>query len=255
VRSFDDEPIVENVLDVEVYSDNHGIAAMTAVAPDRAGSITITATADFPDRFLKGKYGPLTSEDIEITWGLIEFDPDFIGVPRVCDEVEGCSVEFVNLTDGGVLPYSNALWDFGDGSGPVFGAIDKFDTITHQYSTEGLYTITLTMWDADSTEAYQVEIDYIQVGEGGSVGTTVWSFDGPGCFPKHLPDSYFGEVPLGSLTNVPSEVQGVYYNNAGTWEFWAPGAPGTTLDTLEGGLTADYMSCVTGATDWVIPLP
>jgi len=76
-----------NVLDVEVYSDNHGIAAVTALPLGefgKAGSISITATADFPDRFLKGKYGPLTSEDIEITWGLIEFDPDFEGVPRAC---------------------------------------------------------------------------------------------------------------------------------------------------------------------------
>jgi len=47
----------------------------------------------------------------------------------------------------------------------------------------------------------------------------------------------------------------VYYNNSGTWEFWAPGAPGTTLATLVGGLSADYLVCVTGASSWDIPLP
>jgi hypothetical protein len=255
VTSFDDEPIVENVMDVEVYTDNHGIAAVTAVAPDKAGGISITATADFPDRFLKGKYGPLTSDDIDITWGLIEFDPDFEGVPRACEEVEGCCVEFVNMTEGGVLPYSDAVWDFGDGSLPVHGAIDNGDNITHCYTAAGLYTVTLTMWDADQTEAYQVELDYIQVGEGGAGSSATWSFTGSGCFPKHLPDTFFDSVQLGSLTGVPSEVQGVYYNNAGTWEFWAPGAPGTTLTTLVGGLYADYLVCVTGVTDWTIPLP
>jgi hypothetical protein len=255
VTSFDDEPIVENVMDVEVYTDNHGIAGVTAVAPDKAGSITITATADFPDRFLKGKYGPLTSDDIEITWGLIEFDPDFEGVPRACEEVEGCCVEFVNMTEGGVLPYTDAVWDFGDGSLPVHGAINNGDTYTHCYTAAGLYTVTLTMWDADMTEAYQVELDYIQVGEGGTGSQATWSFTGSGCFPKHLPDTFFDSVQLGSLTGVPSEVQGVYYNNAGIWEFWAPGAPGTTLTELVGGLYADYLVCVTGVTDWVIPLP
>jgi len=186
---------------------------------------------------------------------LIEFDPDFEGVPRACEEVEGCIVEFVNMTDGGVLAYSDAVWDFGDGSLPVHGAINNGDTITHQYTAAGLYSVTLTMWDADQTEAYQVELDYIQVGEGGTGSMATWSFDGPGCFPKHLPDTFFDSVQLGSLTGVPSAVQGVYYNNAGTWEFWAPGAPGTTLDTLVGGVYADYMVCVTGATDWEIPLP
>ena len=258
VKSFDDEPIVENVRDVEVYTDNHGIAAVTAVAPNKMGGISITATADFPDRFLKGKYGPLTSDDIEITWGVVEFDPDFQGVPRVCEEVEGCSVEFVNMTTGATKPYKSALWDFGDGTVPVeqLGAqAQQGQTITHTYAKDGLFNVKLTMTDANDVVAHQIEFDYIMVGEGGAGNAATWDFSGPGCFPKHLPDSFFGSVQLGSVTGVPDAVQGVYYNDAGTWTFWAPGAPGTTLATLVGGLSADYLICVTGASSWDIPLP
>jgi hypothetical protein len=259
VKSYsDEEPSVENIMDVEVYSDNHGIAAMTAVALDTEGTITVTATADFPDRFLKGKYGPKTSDDIEIQWGVVEFDPDFEGVPRVCEEVEGCSVEFVNLTTGATKPYKSALWDFGDGTIPVeqLGAqAQQGQTITHSYAKAGVFDVTLTMTDANDVVAYQIEFDYITVGEGGAGNTATWDFSGPGCFPKHLPDSFFGSVQLGSVTGVPDAVQGVYYNDAGTWKFWAPEAPGTTLATLVGGLSADYLVCVTGASSWDIPLP
>jgi len=82
-----------------------------------------------------------------------------------------------------------------------------------------------------------------------------WTFSTTGFFPKHLPDSFLSSVQLGSLTDVPSQVQGVYYNNAGVWKFWAPGVPGTTLTTLGGGHTYDYMVAVTGDCEWEIPLP
>jgi PKD repeat protein len=257
VKSYaDQEPSLENIMDVEVYSDNHGIAAMTAVALDTEGTITVTATADFPDRFLKGKYGPTTSDDIDIQWGVVEFDPDFEGVPRVCEEVEGCSVEFVNLTTGATKPYKHATWDFGDGTAPVVDqAIQNGQKVTHNYAKAGIFDVTLTMTDANDVVAYQIEFDYITVGEGGAGNAATWDFSGPGCFPKHLPDSFFGSVQLGSLTDVPPAVQGVYYNDAGTWTFWAPDAPGTTLATLVGGLSADYLVCVTGVSSWDIPLP
>jgi hypothetical protein len=244
--------------DVEVYSDNHGIAGVIADAIDEDGSVTIVATAEYPASLKRGKYPPVKSDEITIEWGIVEFDPDFEGIPRNCAEVEGCSVEFTNMTTGATTPYKYATWDFGDGTTPVqqSGAqAQAGQTITHQYAKAGVFDITLTMEDAEGVVAYQIEFDYIVVGEGGAGNTATWSFDNPGCFPKHLPDNYFGSVPLGSLTNVPSEVQGVYYNNEGTWEFWAPGAPNTTLDTLVGGLFADYMTCVTTATSWDIPLP
>jgi len=89
----------------------------------------------------------------------------------------------------------------------------------------------------------------------GSV-TTAWTFYVAGFLPKHLPDSYYGQVVLDNLVDVPAEVQGVYWfdDNAGVWKFWAPGAPGCTLFTLGGGHTYDYMLAVSGPCEWDIPL-
>ena len=187
---------------------------------------------------------------------LYSMPPSFEGNPRSCG-APPCCVTFTNFMTGGTLPYNSATWDFGDGTTPViqidanaqYGA-----TVTHCYQKAGIFTVTLTMEDAEGVMAYKVEFDYIMVGTDGGGDTTTWSFDSSGCFPKHLPDSFFGSAQLGSLSGVPSEVQGVYYNNFGTWKFWAPRAPGTTLATLVGGLSADYLVCVTGATDWDIPL-
>ena len=77
-----------------------------------------------------------------------------------------------------------------------------------------------------------------------------------GCFPKHLPDSYLGEVALVALDidTIPDEVQGVYWWNGDEWLFWAPGAPGCSLSTIGGGHTLDYLMCVTGPCDWEIAL-
>jgi len=181
---------------------------------------------------------------------------NFIGVPRSCDSTP-CCVTFTNLVTGGTLPYSDALWDFGDGSLPVHGAVNYGDTVEYCYTTTGIYTVTLTIWDANQTEAYAVELDYIAVGGVGPGKSATWSLYDPGFFPQHLPDSYFGTVWLADLVDVPSKVQAVYWwdKNADVWKFWAPGVPGTTLNHLVGGLYADYMVSVTGACEWDIPLP
>jgi len=85
-----------------------------------------------------------------------------------------------------------------------------------------------------------------------------WSFYAPGFFPKHIPDSYTGQVALGDLnpTVIPPEVQGVYWYDCSAfeWKFWAPGAPGATLTTLGGSHTYDYMVTVAGPCEWEIPL-
>jgi hypothetical protein len=90
-------------------------------------------------------------------------------------------------------------------------------------------------------------------------GIHAWPFCTAGFYPQHMPDSYTGEVVLGDLnpTAIPPEVQGVYWYDcsASEWKFWAPGVPGTTLTTLGGGHTYDYMVSVTGSCDWDIPLP
>ena len=89
----------------------------------------------------------------------------------------------------------------------------------------------------------------------GSV-STAWTFYVAGFLPKHLPDSYYGQVVLDNLVDVPAEIQGVYWfdDAAGVWKFWAPGAPGCTLFTLGGGHTYDYMLAVSGPCEWDIPL-
>ena len=89
----------------------------------------------------------------------------------------------------------------------------------------------------------------------GSV-STAWTFYVAGFLPKHLPDSYYGQVVLNNLVDVPAEVQGVYWfdDDAGVWKFWAPGAPGCTLTTLGGGHTYDYMVAVSGPCEWDITL-
>jgi PKD repeat protein len=181
------------------------------------------------------------------------FFVDFEGAPQVCD-APPCSVTFTNLVTGGTLPYQDAIWDFGDGTAPAEGMALRYgETVVHNYTTPGFYDVTLEVVDAEEVSACYTEVDYIAVGEG--INEHTWSFSTSGFFPKHLPDSYLGSVVLADLVGVPANVQGVYYNEFGTWKFWAPGAPGTTLTTLGGGHTYDYVVAVTGDCDWAIPLP
>ncbi len=153
VSPLDDEAL-------EVYSDNHGIAYLTIDALSSAGSVIISATADYP--YLTGKHGAMKSDEVTQTWG--EPAPD----------------------------------------------------------------------------------------------TYTWSFSAAGFFPRHLPDTYTGEVVLADLilADIPDEVLGVWYYDEGTavWIFWVPGVGGDLL-VLEGGLVADYNVLVSGACDWIIPLP
>lgn len=85
---------------------------------------------------------------------------------------------------------------------------------------------------------------------GASSPTQAWAFSSAGFFPKHLSDSYIGDVLLTDLLDVPSEVQGIYTYDGNEWLFWAPGVPGCTLATIGGGHTYDYMVSVTGPCEW-----
>ncbi|MGB2583058.1 MAG: PKD domain-containing protein, partial [Dehalococcoidia bacterium] len=159
--------------DVEVYCDNHGIAAVQIDALEDTGVVWITATADFPMSMKKGQYPATTSDPLRASWGeILEIDPDLEGTPRTCEEVEGCIVTFENLSEGGQLPYKSATWDFGDGSpletyttGPEK---DYGGTVTHQYTTAGQFIVCITIVDADDFEATQCEgvpgDGYIKVG-------------------------------------------------------------------------------------------
>ena len=85
---------------------------------------------------------------------------------------------------------------------------------------------------------------------GASSPTQAWVFSSAGFFPKHLSDSYIGDVLLTDLLDVPSEVQGIYTWDGNDWLFWAPGAPGCTLTTIGGGHTYDYLVSTTGPCEW-----
>jgi len=98
-------------------------------------------------------------------------------------------------------------------------------------------------------------------GDGGptpaSWGTHTWTFYAAGFFPKHLPNSYTGDVVTADLdpANVPDEVQGIWWYDSASLEyrFWVPGVGGD-LTTMTGQFY-NYMVLVTGACEWEIPLP
>jgi hypothetical protein len=205
------------------------------------------------DATLYNKSNGAILDTLSVDFTVAGYFVDFEGDPQVCDGPP-CSVTFTNLVTGGTTPYQDAIWNFGDGTPPVHGvALNYGETILHNYTDPGFYDVTLEILDAEDVTASYNEVDYIAVGEGYTVHT--WTFSTAGFFPKHLPDSYFGSVVMANLVDVPADVQGVYYNDFGTWKFWAPGAPGTTLAILGGGLTYDYVVAVTGDCEWDIPLP
>jgi hypothetical protein len=65
-------PLDKEVL--EVYSDNHGFAGVTIDALSGAGSVIISATADYP--YLTGKHGAMKSDEVTQSWG--EVPPEFV---------------------------------------------------------------------------------------------------------------------------------------------------------------------------------
>ncbi len=89
-------------------------------------------------------------------------------------------------------------------------------------------------------------------------GHHTWTFYAAGFFPKHLHDTYPGQVVLADLdpAEIPSQVQGVWWYDgpAQIYRFWVPSVGGD-LTTLGGGQFYNYMVLVTGACEWEIPLP
>ena len=162
-----------DLTDVEVYCDNNGIAGVQIDRLDsRPGVVTITATAEFPQALKKAQYPATTSDDIKVSWGVVEINPDLTGTPRVCPAVEGCEVEFTNWSVGGVLPYKSVTWNFGDGS-----PLETYTTapekdwggkVTHEYTTAGQFIVCIKIVDAAGFEAEQCEgkagDGYIKVG-------------------------------------------------------------------------------------------
>ncbi len=155
-------------LSIWVYSDNHGIAGVAIDDLGVEGCVTITATADFPYTPKMGKYGPRVSHDITACWGqpvFPELNPHFVPSKDKVDVDE--TITFTNLTLGGTLPYTKAVWDFSDGTViTIEGTHDEvMAPVTHAYSAEGSYYVTLTMTDSAPMTRFETRSDPIVVGD------------------------------------------------------------------------------------------
>ncbi|MFC1972221.1 PKD domain-containing protein [Chloroflexota bacterium] len=167
ISDVTEDPI--DTSDVEVYTDNHGIAGVAISALPMSGSVAITATAEFPYTPLRAKYAPLTSDLIIATWGALELDSYFEAWPRNGDAP--LTVTFTNLSNGGVTPYVATIWNWGDGSPLEYNvAMDPGDTLVHTYTEDGSFIPSLTITDSSlplplvSDESK--EFNYIVVGAG-----------------------------------------------------------------------------------------
>jgi len=181
ISNTDEDPI--DPKDVEVYSDNHGIAGVSVDPLGVLNMATITATAEYPYTPKRAKYGPIESEPIDIGSGVIptHLDPDFEATPR--NGTAPLTVSFdPSWTKYGTPPYIKAEWNFGDGS-----AIETFTgswntpadipMTSHTYYNTGNFTVRLTITDS-SLPLPQVNTeekkDYITV-VGGIPVTVTWN--------------------------------------------------------------------------------
>jgi PKD repeat protein len=221
--------------DVEVYSDNHGIAAVTVDALDNMGLVTITATAEYP-YLLRGKYGPRVSDEIDIIWGpkVVHLNPDFEADPRDGDAPLDVAFD-PSWTAGGTPPYVRVQWDFD-----ADGVIDKdlsgswatpgaLPMAYYTYDTDGVYTVRLTITDSTPSPVgplvhTEEKIGYITVGAAGP------------CDPEPSPEVGFADLIAGGklvivynfnpFTTEPTAVGG--------WTWYDPTLPPAqnNLDTL-----------------------
>lgn len=63
------------------------------------------------------------------------------------------TVQFTDRSQGDVVKWR---WLFGDGS------VDSLENPVHTYDQEGIYTVKLTVWDADSVSSTATKADYIR---------------------------------------------------------------------------------------------
>ena len=219
--------------------------------------VTVTGSCDWDIPFMEG---PNTITGIELS-------PPSPAQLNYGDHVD---VTFDYTTDdpGGVYIWANPYTDGSftpDGrhhGSPLYPAYAGSGS-TYLFANSGpveVDQIYFLMRNADQSVTYLEFFADVSYGYGIPPNNThTWPFCTAGFFPQHMPDSYNGEVVLGDLdpAEIPPEVQGVYWYDCSTseWKFWAPGVPGTTLTTLGGGHTYDYMVTVTGDCDWEISLP
>jgi hypothetical protein len=147
---------------IEVYSDNNGRAYVTINALGVAGEVDIHAKADYP---YQRKHPALKTQEVTQIWGPLELDAYFeTTTPRSGDAP--LTVTFINKSTGGILPYVSAIWDWDDGTAPGTTAVAWGDTITHTYTSAGIYSPSLTITDSSIPPLVSVETkkaDYIKV--------------------------------------------------------------------------------------------
>ncbi|MFX0102599.1 MAG: DUF2341 domain-containing protein, partial [Candidatus Hodarchaeota archaeon] len=95
------------------------------------------------------------SKDIEILGGVLQPDASFTA--NITHILVGEDVGFSFTGFLGNYP-STFNWDFGDGTGN-----STLENPTHQYSTEGTYTVTLTVNDTNGDADTVQKVDYIIV--------------------------------------------------------------------------------------------
>jgi len=178
-----------------------------------------------------------------VTWGTVTLDGDAAPI--------GTAVEVFIGTDS-TPSGSRDVFAAGEYGGIVVSALDTRIGEALTYKVDGF--VAKKLGPDEGVFGYEIQVVNLQAVSDSS--STKWTFTGAGSFPKHLPDSYYGEVVLDTLLNVPAEVQGVYWwdSAAVEWRFWAPGVPGCTLNILGGGHTYDYVVSVVGPHEWNIPL-
>lgn len=186
--------------DVEVYCDNHGIAGVTIDTLESTGTVTITATAEFPYSLKRGKYGPRVSDEIDVLWGIdVEhLNPDFEADPR--SGASPLAVDFENWTTGGTTPYVKAEWDFNnDGTSEIIliaaGTDDAtttfdetglipMDDVAWTFSIPGIYTIALTMTDSTAAPAGPLVHTETKIGYVTVTASAVGDLNGDGIVDK-----------------------------------------------------------------------
>jgi plastocyanin len=247
--------------DVEVYCDNHGIAAVTVDALDNLGFVTITATAEYP-YVLRGKYGPRVSDEITAIWGPAELPEPNPWFTADKTEVEvGETVTFINETVGGLLPYVVAEWDFDDdGIVDSTAAVQQGETITWEYDVPGLYNVSLLITDSNDITRKETRFYYINViGE----AVKIWNCS-LGGQPLIAPNPGQGRPSLSVVAaceditaSAGAELWGIYYlvetgPDAGTWLWYIPGFASSTLTQLVPG---EYYYVVVSDDDCFLTIP
>ncbi len=79
------------------------------------------------------------------TYPIVDFD--------WCLSSQTNTVQFIDQTTGGTLPYSSYSWNFGDGSCPGNNDCSESDPL-HIYSSSASYNVTLNVIDSASHQAY-----------------------------------------------------------------------------------------------------